>query len=158
MKLKKTIVILAFAAALFCMDATTATAAPRAEPQTDTAAAHQNSLEDIPSLRAKPPFSLSTALKLSRKNNKLSVAWTVTSTCKAAELGIRSLKLQQYSNGVWKTVKTGSCLAKNQMVFTSGYSYKHAVHGSKYRAVGTAYAIVDGWEKIRAVQTSEFIY
>ena len=163
MKLKKTIILLSFMALLFGINTKTAKAAPQAEAHANLITAEEakekGTAEDFSSPPASSPFSLSTtAMKLSKKNNQLSVGWTVTSACVASEIGSRSLKLQRYTNGSWKTVKTGSYFAKNKMIFASGYCYKNAAQGSKYRATGTAYTIVDGKTKTRTIQTSTFTY
>lgn len=163
MKLKKTMILLSFMALLFAINTKTAKAAPHpethAKPIMAEKAKANGSGEDFSSPHAISPCSLSTtALKLSKKNGQLSVGWTVTSTCVATEIGIRSLKLQRYTDGRWKTVKTGSYFAKHNMIFASGYCYHNATHGSKYRATGTAYTIVDGKKRTRTIQTSTFTY
>lgn len=104
-------------------------------------------------------FSLSnTSIKLTKKDDKLYVAWTVKSTSTATEIGISSLKLQVYSGGTWKDLKSGNYSVTNKMAYTSGYYYTGAKAGSKYRVTGTAYTIINGTKKTSNVKSSEFTY
>ncbi|MEY8234655.1 hypothetical protein AALA36_02870 [Lachnospiraceae bacterium 66-29] len=163
MKIKKIIAMFATVAIISGIGGSVVMAAPKTEANLETVAISEEEaiqiLEDVTPLDEIMPFSLSTTtMRLTKKNNKLYVAWTVKSTCVATKIGISSLKLQMYSNGTWKNIKKGSYSAKNKMVYTSGYSYASAKSGVKYRAVGTAYTIVNGIKKTSKVKTSEFTY
>jgi len=105
------------------------------------------------------PFALSTTtFKISKKDSKLYVAWTIKSTTTSSTIGISSLKLQKYENGAWITISTASYSTSNASVYTSGFYYSSAVSGTKYRATGTAYTIDSGSKKTMTITTSELTY
>lgn len=163
MKMKKTIAMLTAAILLFLIPGNAVMAATGAGEDPEPILMSEDEagriLEELACSDGIMPLSLTSAImRLTKNNGGLCVAWTVNSTCVADEIGIKSLKLQMYSNGVWKTIKEGSYMARNKMVYTSGYSYAGAKSGAKYRATGTAYTIVGGVKKTNPIKTDAFTY
>lgn len=105
------------------------------------------------------PFALSTTtFKISKKDSKLYVGWTIKSTTVSSEIGVENLKVQQYKNGAWSTISTASYSSSNTSMHSSGCYYASAKSGTKYRATGTAYTIDNGTKKTLSVTTSELTF
>lgn len=163
MKTKRATILLTAVMLMFNMNTKTVRAASYLEQDATFIMIEEheeiNALENDSSTNTISPFSLSTSsMRLSKKNNTLYVSWTIKSTNIASEIGISSLRLQKYTSGRWQSVKTGSYSAKNKRIFSSSYSYSSASPGTKYRAVGTAYTIVNGKRTSKTVQTNTITF